>query len=60
VKTKQPKVVVTEMNPVTEDQQSRLFRQMEAFVNGKDEPYPSPGFHCAACDYFMECRRWRG
>lgn len=60
VKTKKPKVVVTEMNPMTDNQQSRLFRQMEAFVNGKDDPYPSPGFHCSACDYFMECRRWSG
>ena len=61
VKTKQPKLVVTELGSVTEAQISRLFRVIEAYLKGvaKEEFVPSPSVSCAACEFFNECRAWR-
>jgi CRISPR/Cas system-associated exonuclease Cas4 (RecB family) len=60
VKTKKPKLVVTYMPPMSETQQTRLFRSIESYVAGveRQDFVPSPGFHCAACEYFRECRLW--
>lgn len=60
VRTKTPKVVVTEAPPMTEAQQSRLFRIIESYIDGLDREdfVPSPGFGCAGCEYLTECRRW--
>lgn len=62
VKTKQPKLVVTTLSPMTPDQGRRLMAWMESYVQGVEaEDYvPSPGLHCGYCDYFDQCRAWRG
>ena len=59
VKTKTPKLIVTQQGPMTEPQQTRLFRQMESYVEGLDREdfVPSPGMQCSMCSYFNECRR---
>jgi CRISPR/Cas system-associated exonuclease Cas4 (RecB family) len=60
IKTKQPKIVVNELGPVTEAQIARLFRVIEAYLKGvvREDFIPSPGVQCAACDFFNECRAW--
>jgi len=60
VKTKNPKVVITPLPPMTEQQQSRLFHLIEGYVEGLDRRdfLPSPGLQCATCDYLAECRAW--
>ena len=60
VKTKTPKLVITELGPMTEVQQVRLFRMMESYVEGlaREDFVPSPGFHCAGCEFWAECRAW--
>ena len=62
VKTKTPKLVVSEMPPATEQQRTRLFRQIESYQAGLERRdfVPSPGFHCAGCEFWSECRRWGG
>jgi len=62
VKTKEPKLIVTPMSPMSADQIRRLVRIMESYVRGIEaEDYvPSPGMHCSWCDYYAECRRWNG
>ena len=59
VKTKTPKLIVTQQGPMTEQQQTRLFRQMESYVDGLDREdfVPSPGMQCSMCSYFNECRK---
>ena len=60
VKLKTPKVVITELPPMSENQQSRLFTLMESYVQGLDRRdfIPSPGLQCSACEFFNECRAW--
>ncbi len=60
IKTKTPKLVVTQQGPVDQRQQARLFKQMESYVEGlgRNDFIPSPGLQCMACNYFRECRRW--
>jgi putative RecB family exonuclease len=62
VRTKIPKLVITEMAPATEQQRTRLFRQIESYQAGLERRdfVPQPGFHCAGCEYFNECRKWCG
>jgi putative RecB family exonuclease len=61
VKLKTPKLVLTSMEPMTQAQETRLFRIMESYVNGLDRqdwiPSPSP-MSCSCCEFFNECRRW--
>lgn len=61
IKTKHPKIVVTELGPVTEAQITRLFRVIEAYLKGvaREDYVPSPGVQYAACEFFNECRAWR-
>ena len=61
IKTKQPKVVVNELGPVTEAQITRLYRVVESYLKGvaQEDFVPSPGIQCAACEFFNECRAWR-
>jgi len=61
IKTKQPKIVVNELGPVSEAQIARLFRIIEAYLKGvgREDFVPSPGIQCAACEFFNECRAWR-
>lgn len=60
VKTKQPKLVITTLDPMTPDQGRRLMKIMESYVAGIEaEDYvPSPGQHCAWCEFRQECRGW--
>ncbi len=60
VKTKAPKLVVTLVPAATEAQHTRLFRQIESYQEGvaRKDFVPSPGFHCAGCEFFLECRRF--
>jgi CRISPR/Cas system-associated exonuclease Cas4 (RecB family) len=62
VKTKAPKLIVSSMPPATEPQKTRLFRQIESYQAGlaRRDFVPSPGFHCAGCEYFDACRAWSG
>lgn len=60
VKLKNPKLVITPLPPMSDQQQTRLFRLLEAYVEGLDgrDFIPSPGMACASCEYFNECRQW--
>ncbi|MEQ2009523.1 MAG: PD-(D/E)XK nuclease family protein [Limisphaerales bacterium] len=60
VKTKKPKLIVTQQGPMTQAQQSRLFRQMDSYVAGLDRQdfVPSPGMQCSMCSFINECKRW--
>jgi putative RecB family exonuclease len=62
VKTKAPKLIVSSLPPATESQHTRLFRQIESYQAGLERRdfVPSPGLHCAGCEYFTECRAWSG
>jgi putative RecB family exonuclease len=61
VKTKVPKLVITERKPATESQINRLFRSVESYVSGleREDFVPSPGLQCGSCEFFQECRAWR-
>ena len=60
VKLKKPKVVITTVGPMQPEQQIRLFRIMESYVEGlaRKDFVPSPGLQCVSCEYFNECRVW--
>ncbi len=60
VRTKQPKVVVTRLEPMKEKDQARLFRLIESYVDGvsRQDFVPSPGLQCSSCQYRNECRQW--
>ncbi len=60
VKLKNPKVVITTMPPMSHKQERRLYRQMESYLQGLQHQdfIPSPGMHCASCEFFNECRKW--
>jgi len=60
VKTKTPKLVITEMEPMSENQQTRLFRIMDSYVEGlaREDFVPPTGLQCAGCEFFNECRKW--
>ena len=60
VKLKEPKLVVTTQGPMTDGEQTRLFKQLESFMAGteREDYVPSPGLQCMACSYFNQCRKW--
>jgi len=60
VKLKIPKLVITQLGPMTEAQRVRLFKMMESYVEGlaREDFVPSPGLNCMGCEFFNECRRW--
>ena len=60
VKTKNPKLVITALPPMTDERQSRLFTLIEGYVDGLDRRdfIPSPGLQCVSCEFFNECRAW--
>jgi len=62
VKLKTPKLVVASLPPMTEQQQTKLFRIMESYHQGvaRQDWIPSPNpMSCSCCEYFNECRGWR-
>ena len=62
IKTKVPKVIITEAGAMMEYQRNRLFRLMEDYVEGLDREnfVPAPGFGCMGCEFLHECKAWSG
>jgi len=62
VKTKTPKLVVTPVPAMTSVQETRLYRAVESYVEGveREDYVPSPSIGCLSCQYFGECRKWKG
>lgn len=60
IKTKDPKLVITTMEPVNRVQMQRLVKQMQSYVSGIEarDFVPSPGMHCAWCDFYKQCREF--
>jgi len=60
VKLKTPKLVVTEAGPATDQQVTRLFHLIDAYVDDLErrDPIPSPGMQCSMCEFLGECRAW--
>ena len=60
VKTKVPKLVVSEAPATTESQHAKLFRLIESYVDGveREDYVPSPGLQCASCEFLGECQNW--
>jgi putative RecB family exonuclease len=60
VKLKTPKLIVTQQGPMTDKEETRLFKQLESFIAGVERKdfVPSPGMQCVMCSYFNECRKW--
>ncbi|MEI7733198.1 MAG: PD-(D/E)XK nuclease family protein [Verrucomicrobiota bacterium] len=60
VKTKTPKIIITELPPMTNQQQTRLFKIIESYQAGiyREDFVPAAGFTCAGCEYLKECRAW--
>jgi putative RecB family exonuclease len=60
VKTKTPKIIVTQLGPMNEIQRVRLMKIMESYVEGlaRKDFVPSPGIQCAGCEFAQECSRW--
>ena len=58
VKTKTPKLVVTTHAPVTSNQQDKLFRSIDSFMEGveREDWVSSPGLQCVSCEFFNECK----
>jgi CRISPR/Cas system-associated exonuclease Cas4 (RecB family) len=61
VKLKTPKLVVTEAGPATDQQVTRLFHLIDAYVDDLErrDPVPAPGLQCTSCEFFAECRAWQ-
>ena len=62
VKTKVPKLVISEAPAITQKQKEKFFRLIESFVDGveREDYVPSTGLQCASCEYFNECRTATG
>jgi putative RecB family exonuclease len=60
VKTKTPKLVVTQHGPMTEAERTRLFKQLESYSEGvaRQDFVPSPGLQCSFCSFLPECKAW--
>jgi CRISPR/Cas system-associated exonuclease Cas4 (RecB family) len=60
VKTKTPKLVITQSGPMNEIQRVRLMKMIESYAEGlaREDFVPSSGFQCAGCEFAQECRRW--
>lgn len=61
VKTKNPKIVISHIPPMSGQQESRLFHLMDSYMKGLDQKdfIPSPGLQCFSCEFFNECRMWK-
>lgn len=61
IKTKVPKLIITQLQPMDEIQQVRLFRMIESYVKGlaRQDFVPSSGLQCLGCEFKNECRLWR-
>jgi putative RecB family exonuclease len=61
VKLKNPKLVITQLPAMSDQQRARLFHLMEAYVEGlqRRDFVPSPGLQCHGCEFYHECRAWQ-
>ncbi len=57
VKTKVPKLVVTQHPAIGEREKLRLFRSIESYLAGveREDWVASLGLQCASCEYFQLC-----
>lgn len=62
IKTKAPKIEVQTFGPMTKSQQAQLFFLIDDYLDGiaSERWLPSPGQHCAWCDYSDRCRKESG
>jgi CRISPR/Cas system-associated exonuclease Cas4 (RecB family) len=61
VKLKTPKLVVVAAPQMSDQQRTRLFKQLESYLEGvrREDWVPSPSpMSCACCEFFDKCRRW--
>lgn len=60
IKTKQPKIVITSLEPMKDKDQVRLFRLIDSYQEGlaREDFVPSPGLQCLGCEFINECRAW--
>jgi len=60
IKTRKPNVAIVSLEPIRQQQVDRLYRTIDSYVDGllREDIIPSPGFHCASCEYFRECQQW--
>jgi hypothetical protein len=60
IKLKQPKIVITGLEPMKERDQVRLFRLFDSYQEGlaREDFVPSRGLQCLGCEYFNECRQF--
>ena len=60
VKLKTPKLIITSQGPMTDKEQTRLFKQLESFQSGieRKDFIPAPSMNCMMCNFFNECRNW--
>ena len=58
IKTREPQVQVTVLDPLSPAQETELYRLLEAYLAGleHEEWIKSPGQHCGWCDHFDRCR----
>jgi len=58
VKLKQPKIVVTTLDPMSVALERELYTLIKDYLSGIDDErwIPSPGQHCSWCDHFDRCR----
>jgi putative RecB family exonuclease len=57
---KQPKLIITSIDAMTDQQQLRLFRIMDSYLNALDRSdfIPSPGIQCMSCEFLAQCKAW--
>lgn len=62
IKTKQPKIVIHRLAPMTPVQEAELFFLIDDYLEGiaAERWIPSPGQHCARCDHRTRCRTQSG
>ncbi len=61
VKTKVPKVVITEIEPASDHQVEQLLTLLHTYVDAvRNEDFtPSPSFMCGSCEFFNECQSFK-
>ena len=62
IKTKVPKIIIAKLGPMKPAQESHLFFLIDDYLEGiaNERWVPSPGQHCAWCDYANRCRSASG
>lgn len=62
IKTKQPKIAIHRLDPMTPTQEAQLFFLIDDYLDGiaNERWLASPGPHCAWCDYSDRCRKQSG